>query len=270
MNDIMQRAARVSRQVDQADGLRRLLHAAPPEVLAVLPCGGGASRWLAAQLRVRAESGLRLLVLEERLAAGNMGDCLGRNPRFDLRMAVEGLMPASSCLVEAQPGLEIAQVAALVEQLGSERIFNQRAIEQLRGLRAGHDEWVIVAQPAELRSLSALAFAAPRLLLLLDAQPMSITTAYASLKRLCQAGGERHVSVCFTQPPGPREQGLLMSFCETALNRLELPLQPVSSLGEALRERARETGESADAFIERLVQTTSGATRLHGRGPGRV
>lgn len=253
---------------DQAEGLRRLLHASPPEVLAVLPCGAGTSPWLAAQLRARVGAGARILALEERLAAGNLADCLGVSPRFDLRMAVEGLMAPAACLVEAQPGLELLQVAAMVEQLGHERVFNQRCIAQLRELRSAHDEWVIVAQPAELRSLSQLTLAAPRMLLVLEAQQMAVTTAYASLKRLVEQGGERHVSVCLAQPGGAREARLLASFCEIALQRLDLPLTPVGSLGEALQLGARQAGVSADAFIDRLVQTTSGAMRLRCRPVG--
>lgn len=250
---------------DQADGLRRLLHSSPPEVLAVLPCGAGSRKWLAGQLGARALAGARILAFEEQLAAGNLADCLGSSLRFDLRMAVDGLMTAESCVIEAMPGLQIAQVAALVEALGHERIFNQRCISQLRALRADRDEWVIVCQPAELRNLSPLALAAPRLLLVLDSQPMSVTTAYASLKRLVAQGGERQVSICFAQTGGARDTRLMDSFCEIALQRLDLPLTMVSSLGEAFQPGSLEAGVSVDAFIDRLVQTTSGALRMRGR-----
>lgn len=253
---------------DQAAGLRRLLHAAPPEVLAVLTCCPGSNAWLAAQLRARALAGARLLALEECLAAGNLADCLGVSPRFDLRMVVEGSIPLAAALVEAVPGLDLAQVGALAAELGQDRVFNQRCLAQLRALRADWDEWMIVAPSAELRSLSQLTCSAPRLLLVMDARPMSVTTAYASLKRLAACGGERHVAVCMTQALDERSAQVLDNFCATVLHRLDLPLSQVSCLGEALALGAREGGVSADAFIERLVQTTSGVTRLRGRVPG--
>lgn len=243
---------------DQAHGLRRLLHAAPPEVLAVLPCGPGGMRWVTAQLRARAATGSRLLALEERHSAGNLADCLGISPRFDLAMAMRGELPLDACLNEAMPGLDVALAADLAEALGRDRIFNQRCIEQMRAMRSNWEEWLILARGGTIEGFSQLSLAAPRFTVVLSSDPMSLTAAYACLKRIAACGGERHVSVCMVGEQDDYGREMLARLCQVVLQRLDMPLAIVSSLGEALAFGAREHGVGADAFIERLVQTAGG------------
>ena len=243
---------------DQADGLRRLLHAAPPEVLAVLPCGAGSMNWVTDQLRARAAAGSRLLALEERQSSGNLADCLGISPRFDLATAVQGELPLDSCLCEAMPGLDVALAVGLANTLGSDRIFNQRCVAQLRAMRSLWDEWLILARGGTIEGFSQLSLAAPRFLVVLSSDPMSLTAAYACLKRIAVCGGERHVSVCLVGKQNEQGHEMLQRLCDVVLQRLDMPLVVVDSLGAALAFGARENGVSADAFIERLVQTAGG------------
>ncbi len=248
---------------DQAHGLRRLLHAAPPEVLAVLPCGQGSMNWVAGQLRCRAASGARILAMEERRAYGNLADCLGISPRFDLASAMRGELPLDACFHESVAGLDVTLVAALADALGKDRVFNQRCEMQLRALRSGWDEWVVLARGGTIEGFSQLSLAAPRFLVALSSDPMSLTSAYACLKQIAAAGGERLVSICMTDADSPHAQQTLQRLCDVVLQRLDMPLQPVSNVGEALSSGSVLRGGGADAYIERLVRGVSGGAR-HG------
>ncbi len=246
---------------DQATGLRRLLHAAPPEVLAVLPCGQGSMNWVTGQLRARAASGARILAMEERRAYGNLADCLGLSPRFDLASAMRGELPLDACIHESVAGLDVTLVAALADALGKDRIFNQRCEAQFRVLRSGWDEWLVLARGGSIEGFSQLSLASPRFLVALSSDPMSLTAAYACLKQIAAAGGERLVSICMTDPEAPHAGQTLQRLCDVVLQRLDMPLQPVSSVGEALAAGRHEAGGGADAFIDRLVRAASGGAR---------
>lgn len=241
-------------KLDQADGLRRLLHAAPPEVLAVLPCGSAAMAWVTLQLGARASAGSQLLALEERGCAGNLPDCLGINPRFDLALAVGGELGTAACLCEAQPGLDVALTSRLVERLSRERIFRQRCIERLRSMRHDWDEWVVVARGLVSGDFSDMTLAAPRLLVALTADPAAVTAAWSSLKQIAARGGERHVSVCMVGTASSRGDDTLSRLCVASLQRLDLPLSVVSSLGEAMSIGVEPLGRGQDVFIERLLR----------------
>jgi hypothetical protein len=246
---------------DQAQGLRQLLHAAPPEVLAVLPCGQGSMNWVAGQLRARAASGARILAMEERSAYGNLADCLGISPRFDLAAAMRGELPLDACIHESVAGLDVTLVAALADALGKDRIFNQRCEAQLRVLRTGWDEWVVLARGGSIEGFSQLSLASPRFLVALSSDPMSLTAAYACLKQIAAAGGERLVSICMTDAEAPHARQTLQRLCDVVLQRLDMPLQPVSSVGEALACGRHEPGSGADAYIDRLVRAAAGGAR---------
>lgn len=240
--------------MDQADGLRRLLHAAPPEVLAVLPCGSAAMAWVSLQLGARAAAGSRVLAFEERSSAGNLPDCLGIDPRFDLALAVSGELGVEACLCEARPGLDVALTGRLVEGLARERIFRQRCIERLRAMRHDWDEWVILARGPGSGGFSGMTLAAPRLLVALTADPAAVTAAWSSLKQIAACGGERHVSVCMVGTASSRGDETLERLCTASLRRLEMPLSVVTSLGEAMNIGLQPLGRGQDVFMERLLR----------------
>jgi flagellar biosynthesis protein FlhG len=238
--------------MDQADGLRRLFRAAPPEMLAVLPCGAVTTPWVAGQLQARARAGQQILVLDEWQASGNLADCLGVSPRFDLLQAVEGQVSEAQCVMEVMPGLRLAQVGRLAQALGTERIITQRTLAHLQGLQAGCDEWLLLAQSGDMQGLSPFVLAAPRLVLVVDAHPMSVTAAWTSLKRVVRASPLKAFAICHAGEHDARSSEVLSNFCSLAASRLSVQVDQVGSLGEALALGGEGKGAAA-GFMQRLL-----------------
>ncbi|MDP5240584.1 hypothetical protein Q9Q94_13650 [Uliginosibacterium sp. 31-16] len=245
----------MKKQMDQADGLRRLFRTAPPEVMAVLPCGAVTTRWVALQAQARARAGRQVLALDERQACGNLADCLGVSPRFDLLQAVTGQIGEAQCVQDVMPGLQLAQVGQLVRELGAERVTNQRTVNLLQSLQAGCDEWLLLAQPGEMEGLSPLVLAAPRLTLVVDAHPQSVTAAWASLARLVREAPEMSFVLCHAGEHDARARATLDRFCQLAAQRLGRRVEQAGSLGEALLLRHGMGELTTRYFLQRILQT---------------
>jgi flagellar biosynthesis protein FlhG len=240
---------------DQAAGLRRLFHSAPPEVFTVVPCGAAAMQWVARQLALRVQAGRRVLALDECMACGNLADALGVSPRFDLLQAAEGHVPAERCLVEAMPGLQLAPVGRLARALGADRITDQRVAAQFQQLQAGFDEWMVLARPSDLHGLSPLVLAAPRLLLVVDAHPISIMEAYTTLKRIATGADILSIGLAMANRADPEAQALAANLLCVVKRQLGLEVEAVASVGESLvlgydSGRAPANG----AFVDRLLK----------------
>lgn len=249
---------------DQAAGLRRLFRAAPPEVLTVVPCGAAGVRWVARQLTLRVQAGLRVLAMDESVACGNLADCLGASPRFDLLQAAEGHVPAQRCLVPVMPGLHLAPVGRLARAVGPDRLTNQRVVAQFQQLQAEFDEWIVLARPSDLAGLSPLALAAPRLLLAVDPHPVAVTEAYATLKRIASGADTLSIGLALAGGGNAGAKGLVPNLQAVAGRQLGVDVNLVSSIGECLGLGSVDTrGAEPAAFIERLIWRAQVAQRAH-------
>lgn len=263
----MNRGAATTHPVDQASGLRRLFRQAPPEVLSVVPCGAGAIPWVARQVLGRGRTGRRVLTLDEWAACGNIADCLGVSPRFDLLQAVEGHVSFERCLLQVTPELYLAPVSRLVQVLGQDRITMQRTAERLRALQPMTDEWIVLAKPCELRGLSPLALAAPRVLLVLDPHPKAVTEAYATLKRLAPEADALSIGLALAGPVTPEARALLQNLLSVARRQLGVVLQLTGSFGEAFGMSSLASArEQSEVFIERLLRLSQAAAARARRG----
>ncbi|KAF7599664.1 MAG: hypothetical protein CGU28_05100 [Candidatus Dactylopiibacterium carminicum] len=239
---------------DQATGLRRLLQGGIPEVTAVLPCGRATTVWLAYQLELRASVGVRILVVDECLRGGGLSDRLGGMPRADLADWLEGLSPADLCTVSSRAGLEIVRAARLAESLIKHRSGIQRALAMLRSLQAGYDEWLLCARLDTHNGVSSLALAAPRMLLLLDADPRSATRAYIALRNMLRAGCRARLAVCVVGAVNAAANALLEGFASEVRERLGVDLACVGSLGEAAMLDSRAGSTRTDSYLTNLIQ----------------
>ncbi|MDB5814933.1 MAG: flagellar FleN [Rhodocyclales bacterium] len=247
---------------DQAAGLRAMLNHSPPEVLAIVPCGAAAMRWVARQANQRAAVGQRVLAFDEWQISGNFSDCVGVSPRFDLQQAVEGQIDVEQCVAETRPthvgqiGLGVLSVARLAREIDGNRILQQRTLSCLLRLQASSDEWLLLARPCDLTGLSSFARAAPRLLLVVEPVERAITEAYAALKRLVRGADTLAVGISVVGPDEAQARALATRFQRVAATQLGVHVQPVTSVGEAigLADPQSPSTEDAQGFTERLLQ----------------
>jgi hypothetical protein len=136
--------------------------------------------------------------------------------------------------------------------LGGERVLTQRTLTHLQGLQTGCDEWLLIAKAGEMTGLSPFVLAAPRLVLLVDAHPMSVTTAWASLKRILRAAPQMGFAICHAGEHDQQSLTVLSSFCSLAASRFGVRIEQVGSLGEALVTGPEAKG--AAGFMQRLLQ----------------
>ncbi|HSD38423.1 MAG TPA: hypothetical protein VLC92_13000 [Rhodocyclaceae bacterium] len=265
---------------DQAAGLRAMLNQAPPEVLAVVPCGAASMLWAARQAEQRAALGPRVLAFDEWQISGNFSDCLGVSPRFDLQQAIEGLVSLDDCMVAgtvtgaSARSLHVLAVARLARQIDGDRILQQRTADCLLRLQSISDEWLLLARPCDASGLSSFARAAQRLLLVVEPRERAITQAYAALKRLVREGDTPAVGICVAGADEAAARTLITRFSQVAATQLGVQLQVVSCLGEALSlasDDGKSAGSASQSFAEKLLSrarnVTSTAFTGFGRGP---
>jgi len=237
--------------IDQASGLRQILRQPPPEVLAVLPCGASAMRWLAMQAHQRAVLGVRILAFDEWMITGSFSDCVGAVPTFDLLQAALGHVSLVSCRAEALPELAVVSTARLAREMCHDRLLLQRCAAQLEHFKSQSDEWLIIARPCELAGLSAFALAAPRLLLVLEATDQAFAQGYSTLKELAEGADTLAVGVALAGPQAPAARQRVSSFQKRVHQSLNVTLHGVASVGEAI---GLSVGSNEPlAYAERLL-----------------
>ena len=237
---------------DQASGLRRLLQSAPPRMLALVNCSRATTPWLAAQLRLRAVAGVRMLVLDE---AGSLSTALAGRTLADLLDAVDGRGEPADWLACPLAGLQLARVKMLALRFGQDRICRQRTLRLFEVLRLGCDEWILSVGPEEARAGSAFGKAADRMLLLLDGEASSARLAYSLVKKMLADGFRPRLAVCYAGAPSADGWRVAHGFADVLAGRLGVEVMPTGSLGEAQLLDAREGGGCVDAYLARLVQT---------------
>lgn len=251
---------------DQASGLRRLFHSAPPRVVGVVPCNAGLMPWVAQQVRVRASAGGSVLALDEWAAYGNLADCLRMPARFDLLQSIQNNIPLPACLTEVSPHLHVAAVARLASALGTERVLNQRILNMLKALQPAYREWLLVARPAEAMGFSALLAAVPSVIFVTEAKPEAVAVAYATLKQLAMYHPPMAATVVFAQGEQGQAQMLAANLHRVVRDQLHLSLRFATSLEQAMGNTV-ETGP--EEFFKRLSWTASLSGRSAGtRGAG--
>jgi MinD-like ATPase involved in chromosome partitioning or flagellar assembly len=278
---MMERKMECTMDSDQAAGLRALLNQAPPEVLAVVPCGAASMRWVARQAQQRAALGQRVFAFDEWQISGNFADCLGVSPRFDLQQAVEGQVSLEQCMAEAAPtsdesgqatqcGLRVLSVARLAREIDGNRILQQRTLDCLLRLQALSDEWLLLARPCDLTGLSSFARAAPRLLLVVEPVERAITEAYAALKRLARGADTLAVAICVAGADDARSRLLIARFRQVAASHLGIQVQAVSSVGEAmgLADGGQQNAGASHGFAEKLLGRARNAGITASASPG--
>ena len=250
-------------QNDQAAGLRRLFRAAPPRVVGLVPCSASVMPWVVRQMQARVRESARILALDEWGNSGNLADSLLiSSSRFDLLQAVEGSVSVKDCLIEVERGFELASVSRLAMALGADRMVNQRVLGLFKNLQQHFDEWIVVARAADANGVSRLLQAVPDVVLLADAKPESIFSAYATLKQLSELNGLSVASIVLTQFDVRGSYALANNLERVVREQLGMKLNFVMSLEEALAvESFVSVSDGPEKFLERLLIAVSSPAR---------
>lgn len=181
---------------DQAAGLRRLLSrpAAPAWVFAGAQAGVGVTGLVIGLAGLLSSQGLDVLVLDEHLSQGNVGNRLSLRPRFDLLDAVRGDKRLGEVLLEAEPGFRVLSMARTLRDFPRLTPGDRQSFAGLLDqISCAADVILVDAASHPLRGVPGKP--AEMLVVVMDCSATGIKAAYGLIKRLHQEEGLRRVGV---------------------------------------------------------------------------
>lgn len=237
---------------DQAAGLRRLLHRAPPHVVSVASCGHHAAAWFASQAKQMAKQGRSVVAFDESDCGGNLADMLGLAPRFDLLQAVEGEIPLEAAKLAAVQGLSLVSSARLTRTLpGADRVFASRLHDVCRRLQLGADLWLLHSRPGAGAEPSALMLAAHRMMLVVEGNARSVTEAYALLK--IRRGPWLQIDFAVVPGSDGVDEKLIANLVDVVQQNSPLALRRIRNLEACLAAANAVAGRRDEAYLDRVI-----------------
>lgn len=180
---------------DQAAGLRRIF-AQGREAAHVVFSGSRASATrgmlVATLAQTLAQAGREVVVVDENPGPGGVAAACGVAARFDLLQAVNGDVPLAQVLLQPWPGVRIVPAARAARECGRlDGMRRQTLTDWLRRLHQGADFVLTDASDQGGTHFLQPTPDAPKRVIVAAANSLSITEAYAQLKRQARQDGCR-------------------------------------------------------------------------------
>jgi flagellar biosynthesis protein FlhG len=194
---------RPSATTDQAAGLRRLFARRPNQVIAF--CSGRSSSGLTSLLVqtavALAESGQRVLVIDENRGAGSALSQLGVQARGDLWDSLVGRIALERSIISIGHNLWAVSGSDAADVLHQDTpVIREKLGMLMTPMRGGSDFILIDSRMAPQGHLSVLSSMAYHMVVVVSAETTSITDSYALIKRLVQERGREGFQVVITRP----------------------------------------------------------------------
>lgn len=170
---------------DQAAGLRAMFRRYPTQRVAFAGAmtGVGCTSLAVATAVEAARSGLRVTLIDEHQGGGSATARLGLTSRIDLLQAVNRDVPLASVRIASQHGVAVVPAARLAAGSRQLNRLQSEALDEALLELARDTELLLIDGMTEDGQLSALARRADRLAVVTAASGVSITAAYALIKR---------------------------------------------------------------------------------------
>lgn len=195
--------------MDQANGLRELVERSRPagvplRVIAVTSGKGGVGKTHIAcnMALLAARTGRRVLIIDADLGLANADIVLGIEPHRHLGHLLEGTVPLQEVLATGPEGVHVLAASTGVQELT--RLDDAQKLRLVTALDFIEDQFdlVLVDCGAGIGdNVLFFAGAAQEVLLVANAEPTSLTDAYATVKVLSQQAGVEHFQVIVNQVP---------------------------------------------------------------------
>lgn len=170
---------------DQASGLRAMFRRYPIQRVSVAGAmsGVGATSVAMGAAIAAARNGLRVTVIDEHQGAGSATARLGLTSRLDLLQAINRDAPLAAVPLLSQHGVAVVPAARLAMASKQLNRLQLEALDEALIELTRETELLIVDCALEDAQLSALARRADRLAVVTAASGVSVTAAYALIKR---------------------------------------------------------------------------------------
>ena len=240
--------------VDQASGLREMLHPRPVRAIAVTGGKGGVGKTnISVNLGVAAaEMGQKVMLLDADLGLANIDVMLGLHPKYDLSHVMRGERSLDEILIEGPAGMKVIPGASGLQSLAelspAEHTGLIRAFSEL----AADTELLIVDTAAGI-SDTVLSFsrAAHEIVVVVCDEPASITDAYAIIKLLNRDYGHQRFRVLANMVRSAQEgRELFNKMCRVTDRYLDVTLGFMGAVpfDESLRKAVKTQRPVVQAF----------------------
>lgn len=235
---------------DQAAGLRRLFGNRAPQVVAFASgreaCGR--TTLVVQTAAALAQQGQGVVIVDENPAPDNAISAFGLTARYDFMHAVEGARALRQVELAAAPLIRIIPAARAARELDNpDPQTRQRLAGGIEQMQDGASFVLIDCAERRGAHLSMLARSARHLVVVVAAQSVAITQAYALIKRLAQARAHGGFQIAITRARSAEEaRAIFDNMCRVATEHLGVSL---AYLGDA---RVPVTEHLADALRSRL------------------
>lgn len=262
--------------LDQATGLRRLLEIQKPRVFTFLSAlpeeeKSGMLINLGAAL---AAKGLRVLMVDARSSTSSIGAWVAANADQTLLDVARQQRTMDEVIKQISAGLSVAMLAR--QQLISANIQpeNCRRLSRAFDVAVHKSDLVLVDAQLDLHDAFPLSsFDDSEIVIQVSANPATIKSAYALIKRVSNRIGRRHYSILVTDASEAEAKRVFENLEQTASRYLAVPLnflgfvphdaylQKATGLGRSVMD-AFPFAKASQAFV-RLAESLSRPTTLH-------
>lgn len=253
---------------DQAAGLRKLFAGArgPATVAFAGPAGRGPL--LASVARGLAAAGKAVLVIDEQAGGDGVAAAFGLRSRYDLLQAVNRDVPAAQVLLQAEASIRLLPAARAARQCARLDAMARRALsEWLRRLLRGIDFVLVDTAARADADFSPLLPQPQRIVFTVSPDGLSITEAYAQMKRLVQLRDCRRFGIVVVRAADPAEvRQVFANLREAAGRHLGTELELLGSLAE--RGDPDSLGEALAALFLDARRRGSGTCAARGSVAG--
>lgn len=143
-----------------------------------------------------AEAGKRVLVLDADLGLANIHVLLGLRPAHTLADVFAGTMTLNNILLDGPAGIQIIPASSGVQEIISLSPERQLLLmEAIESIASSFDYLLIDTQAGISQEVMYFNSASSEVLCIINAEPTSLTDAYALIKVLSKNYGEKEVSI---------------------------------------------------------------------------
>jgi flagellar biosynthesis protein FlhG len=242
---------------DQAAGLRRLFGARPPQVMAFVSGRDACGRTtlLVQTAAALAQAGHGVVIIDENPGPNNALSAFGTTSRHDLMDIVLGTRSVQQVMRPAAPLVRAVAASRFADELlHVDAVAADHLSAGLRQIQQGASFVMVDCAARRGGQISPLALAARHIVVVVAAQSVAITHAYALIKRLARERGRDAFQVVVTRArSGEEAQAIFDNLRRTAREHLGVRLDHLGS------SRVPVTDHLADALQSRLPVGTGDA-----------
>lgn len=183
---------------DQAAGLRRMFSHRQLRVVtfATGSSGVGKTSVVANVAVALARQGQEVLVVDENVGVGHMGDFFGIHPPGDLLQVVNRQRLLEQVSFSPVPGVHVLPAGRAARQLGQLSAPQRQAmLEAMNSLERPVDVILVDSSPDHAQGFSPWGLAAGEVVVVVSGSGSSITDSYALIKKVSLAFARRHFRI---------------------------------------------------------------------------